>query len=324
MSVFLTGAGGFLGSAIIDAASEDRRDLIALFRPKSGVIADHERSGLAPVLGDLRQPGAWQEALSRASAVIHCAAAPSGDFPTQLAGTVLATENLLASLPAHLERFVHVSSFSVYDFSAPRIGGRLDEDTPLESRPLRRDAYTMTKLIQERMIRAHCRAMGIPLVVVRPGAIYRHVGDWDHGRALRAGPFDLIFAPLASMRLIHVEDCARAIIAALDAKVCGELVVNLIGDETTNHWSHHRRARRSGVDTGIPLPVPYIFIRMAGVAAMVASTLLFKGRARLPELLDLPRQQARWRPLRYSSRRAKAALNWSSIHGSLGQHRQRK
>jgi nucleoside-diphosphate-sugar epimerase len=129
-------------------------------------------AGVELVTGDLRQPGNWRDALGGIDAVIHCAAAASGDLPTQLAGTVLTTENLLAALPRGLRRFVHVSSFSVDDFAAPRWPAVLDEDTPLERKPLRRDAYTQTKLQQERMIRAFCEAQDIPLAVMRPGAIY--------------------------------------------------------------------------------------------------------------------------------------------------------
>jgi nucleoside-diphosphate-sugar epimerase len=52
---------------------------------------------------------------------------------------VLATENLLAALPADLRRFVHVSSFSVYDFDDPRTFGTLSEETAIETHPSRRD-----------------------------------------------------------------------------------------------------------------------------------------------------------------------------------------
>lgn len=142
--------------------------------------------------------------------MVHCAAA-FGDLASQLAGTVLATEHLLAALPARARRIVHVSSLSVYDFDAPRGGGVLDERTPLEPAPLRRDAYTQTKLIQERLVSDYAAAHGIELVVVRPGAIYGPGKDWDAGTGLRAGRFDLIFAPFARMRLIHVDNCADAI-----------------------------------------------------------------------------------------------------------------
>ncbi|MGX7953606.1 NAD-dependent epimerase/dehydratase family protein [Tsuneonella sp. HG249] len=315
MSVFLTGAGGFLGSAVLEVLREAEIPTTALFRPSGRGSAKSASLGMVQVLGDLRQPGRWQEPLSGATAVIHCAAAATGDLPTQLGGTVLATENLLAALPATLKRFIHVSSLSVYDFSAPGFGGRLDEKTPLEPRPLRRDAYTQTKLIQERMVRAHCRSKGIPLAIIRPGAIYSQPGDWDHGRALRMGPFDLIFAPLGSMRLVHVDDCARAIVAALGAEIEGELVLNLVGDEQPSHWGFHRLARKSGVETGIPVPIPYALVRLAGAAAALASRLFFGGRARLPEMLDLPRQQARWRPLKYSNMCAKTALRFAPRGG---------
>lgn len=309
MKVFVTGAAGFLGSAVAKAAAASGHRVTAMHRPASRPTYGAE--GIEPVAGDLRQDGAWCEALAQCDAVIHCAAAASGDLATQLAGTVLATENLLAALPAGLTRFVHVSSFSVYDFGAPRLFGTLDETTDLEHHPERRDAYTQTKLLQEEMIRTHCRAHGIPLVVVRPGAIYGPGKDWDFGRAMTLGRFDLIFAPRSRMRLVHVDDCARALAAALTAPVEGELVVNVVGEDQPSHWAFHRRAKRAGAKVGTPIPVPYVAVRALGGAAWLASRLLFGGKARLPEMLDLPRQETRWRNLRYSAHQAKDRLSWS-------------
>lgn len=306
MRVFVTGAAGFLGRATARAAAAAGHSVLAMHRPASRLAIE----GVEPVAGDLRQPGAWVQALAGADAVIHCAAAASGDLATQLAGTVLATEQLLAALPAALVRFVHVSSFSVYDFGTPATRGSISEASALESHPHRRDAYTQTKLIQEEMIRAHCRARGIALVVVRPGAIYGPGKDWDFGRAMRVGRFDLIFAPLARMRLVHVEDCAAALIAALSAPVDGELIVNVVGAEQPTHWGFHRRARRAGAPVGRAVPVPYLAVRALGGAAWLASRLFFGGKARLPEMLDLPRQEARWRNLRYPARMAQERLSW--------------
>lgn len=305
MRVFVTGAAGFLGTAVAQAAAAAGHQVLALHRPTSQLAY----GGVEPVAGDLRQPGAWREALGEAEAVIHCAAAASGDLATQLAGTVLATENLLAALPAGLKRFVHVSSFSVYDFGAPGMFGSLDERTELERRPERRDAYTQTKLIQEAMIRAHCREHAIALVVARPGAIYGPGKDWDFGRAMRLGKLDLIFAPLARMRLVHVDDCARALVTALEAPVESEVIANIVSEDQPTHWSFHRRARRAGAPVGLAVPVPYAVVRAIGGAAWLTSRLFFGGKARLPEMLDLPRQEVRWRNLRYPSAAARA-LGW--------------
>lgn len=310
MRVLVTGAGGFLGRAVVRAAQAAGHDVLAMHRPASPIAGEAPPPGVTAISGDLRQAGEWREALDGVAAVIHCAAAASGDIATQLAGTVLATENLLAALPSGLTRFVHVSSLSVYDFAAPGWRGRLDEETPLETRPQRRDAYTTTKLRQEAMVRAHCRAAGVPLAVVRPGAIYGPGKDWDHGTALKLGGLDLIFAPLSPMRLIQVDNCAEAIVAALACPIADELIVNLVDEEQPGHWRFHRRACRAGAAVGLAVPVPYLAVRGLGALAWIASRLFFAGKARLPEWLDPPRQQVRWRPLRYGNDKARQALGW--------------
>jgi len=302
MKVLVTGAGGFLGRAVVTEAVAAGHEVKAMHRPAS--LPRTAPAGVTVVPGDLRQRGNWQEALKDVDAVIHCAAAASGDLATQLAGTVLATENLLEALPKGLARFVHVSSFSVYDFGAPKWPAALDEGTPLEGRPLRRDAYTQTKLQQERMVRDFCAAQGVPLVVLRPGAIYGPGKDWGFGKAMSVGPVDLIFAPFSRMRLIHVRNCAAAMVAALDEPTAPETVVNLVDDEQPTHWGFHRAARRAGAPTGIGVPVPYWAVRALGGLARFASKAFFGGRARLPEWLDLPRQQVRWRPMRYRNAEA--------------------
>ncbi len=305
MKVLVTGAGGFLGRAIVSEALAAGHTVRAMHRPASLPPAGTLPEGVELVAGDLRQPGHWRDSLEGIDAVIHCAAAASGDLPTQLAGTVLATENLLAALPRGLGRFVHISSFSVYDFAAPRWPAVLDETTALEQRPLRRDAYTQTKLQQEKMVRAFCAAQGVPLAVLRPGAIYGPGKDWDFGKALSFGPFDLIFAPFSRMRLIHVRNCATAIVTALDRPQTSETVVNLVDDEQPTHWGYHHRARRAGARVGLAIPVPYMAVRALGGLVWLASRTFFHGRARLPEWLDLPRQQVRWRPMRYRNAEAR-------------------
>jgi len=308
----VTGAAGFLGRMVVEAALAAGHHVLAMHRPAS-LPPGQGPANLTILPGDLRRRGAWEGGLAGVEGVIHCAAAGSGDVATQLAGTVLATENLLAALPGTLQRFVHVSSFSVYDFSAPGWHGTLDEATPLEPDPLRRDAYTQTKLQQERMVRAHCAAGAIPLVVARPGAIYGPGKDWGFGKAMSAGRFDLIFAPLARMRLIHVRNCADALVAALTVPVESEEVFNLVDSEQPSHWAFHCRARRAGAAAGIGVPVPYLAVRALGLAARIASKLFFARRARLPEWLDLPRQEVRWRPLRYGNARSQALLGPGTV-----------
>ena len=308
MRVLVTGASGFLGRSVVRQCAEAGHETIALIRP----LASTERLGwpssVQVIRGDLRQRGDWCAAMGNVDAVIHLAAGTSGGLPDQLAASVVATENLLACLTGkRLQRFVHCSTFSVYDVTAAR--GRLTEESPLETHPERRAAYTWTKLVQEKLVRDWAEAEAVPLAILRPGQIFGPGKLWDEGAAVRAGSLDLIFAPFSRMRLTHVDNCAAAFVRALDSQATG--VFNIVDDDLPTHASYHRQCIRAGAKTGIGVYIPWFLVVLGGLMVRLINKLFFRGRAKLPELLDLPRQRARWKPLRYSNARAKAELGWS-------------
>lgn len=312
MKVLVTGASGFLGRSVVRAAVEAGHDVLALVRPTANVDALAWPKAVRIIHGDLRQVGDWAKQIDDIDAVIHLAAAPSGDLPTQLSGTVVATENLLGKLRMEsLARFVHVSSFSVYDYSAVGTGGTLTEATPLERKPEKRDAYTITKIIQERLVQDACRKAGTHLVVIRPGAIVGPGKDWGFGRVLKLGRWDVVFSPGATFPLVYVDDCAAAIVKALSAPVPAGSVFNVVDDQLPTYGQFHRLARRVGANVGSALYLPWSVVSLIGGTVSLINRVVFAGRAKVPEFLDRTRQRVRWQPMSYSSRAAKEQLGWS-------------
>ena len=311
MRVLVTGASGFLGKSVVRAAAVAGHRVVALVRPTADVSNLGWPDNVEVVKGDLRQMGAWRDHLD-VDLVIHLAAAPSGDIATQFAGTVQATENLLDSLQLRsLRRFIHISSFSVYDYSIRPKHGIIDEATALESQPQARDAYTITKMLQESLVIDRCDDTGLECVIIRPGAIYGPGKDWDCGTALSFKSFDLLFGPLGAFRLTYVDNCADAIVRAIDADVGKARVFNIVDDECPSLWKYHNACRRAGARAGFVIPVPWLLIAALGRMVRLVNRLAFRNRAKLPELLEYRRQQARWRPLRYSNALARNVLGWT-------------
>lgn len=313
MKVLVTGASGFLGREVVKAAVSAGHQVVALVRPTAELSKLGWPTSVQVVRGDLRQVCNWATEIDDVEAVAHLAAAPSGDLPTQFSGTVVATENLLAHLPTRsLRRFVHVSSFSVYDYASVGFGGTLTEETPIDFAPQERDAYTVTKIAQERLVTEACQAAGTHLVIIRPGAIVGPGKDWGFGRVMKLGRFDLIFSPGAKFPLTYVSNCAQSIVTALDAQVPSGSVYNVVDDELPTYGEFHRLGRRFAHQTvGPALYLPWLGVRLLGAAVSLVNRLAFSGRAKLPELLDWRRQSVRWRPMTYSNRAAKQDLGWS-------------
>jgi nucleoside-diphosphate-sugar epimerase len=313
VTVLITGANGFLGRRVVRAAARAGHDVRALVRPGAEPAAELVESGGTEIVrGDLRAAGPWCEVAAQADAVVHLASATSGDLAAQVAGSVRATEQLLAALdPTVVRRFVHISSFSVYDLGALTAGSVVDECTRLETDPIDRDAYTATKLFQEGLVRDAFATHPERLVVLRPGMIYGPGHDWGWGTALTLGTrLGVVVAPRATMRLVYVDNCADAAVAALGAPGAGGATIDVVDDDLPTHAELLRLGRRAGGPMRIGLPVPWPAAAGLGRLAAVVDRRWFAGRARLPELLASTRLAARWRPLRYDNSLAHEVLGW--------------
>ena len=156
-------------------------------------------------------------AFAGVDAVIHAAAAMSGDEARMQRDTVTATEKTMQAVAkAKVARVVLVSSLSVYGTGALRAGALVDEDTPLERCPALRDAYCRAKLAQEIAALDGARASGTDLCILRAGAVWGPGRLWNAHLGLALGPVLLRLGKDGQIPLIHVETCAEALVRAAE------------------------------------------------------------------------------------------------------------
>ena len=191
---------------------------VALARPGSGAGDALEAAGHEVAREDLRRPGdGLRSLLAEADAVYHLASGIAGGWRATFDTNVTATENLVDALreAAFRGRLVHVSSFSVYGLNQLPPGSLVDESTPIEPEPWRRDDYAWTKVLQERVIRRLEGEEGPELVVVRPGTIYGPERRFHYrlGRPLGDGAL-LVLGGRNTLPLTYVENTASLLAEA--------------------------------------------------------------------------------------------------------------
>src|ERR687897_1533868 len=96
MRIFLTGATGYIGAAVLDAFVRSGHRVDALVR-NSMQAAQVQRRGATPVLGDLREPASFADAAATVDGIVHTALEKS-QRKAEVDGKVVDT--LLASAAA--------------------------------------------------------------------------------------------------------------------------------------------------------------------------------------------------------------------------------
>jgi dihydroflavonol-4-reductase len=222
-TVLVTGASGFLGSAIAAALRARGHSVRVLVRPSS------RRTNLNPADtvcdGDLRDRASLASALNGARYLFHAAADyrlwardPKEIHRNNLEGTRLIMEEALS---AGVERIVYTSSVATLK---PIEGGSATEDRPLgEGEGI--GAYKRSKVAAERLVEAMIERDGLPAIIVNPST---PIGPRD----VRPTPTGRIIIEAASGRmpafvdtglnLAHVDDVAAGHLAALDRGRIGE------------------------------------------------------------------------------------------------------
>ncbi|MCA9672378.1 MAG: NAD-dependent epimerase/dehydratase family protein [Myxococcales bacterium] len=210
--VLVTGATGFLGLRTVDFLLEAGYMVRALVRGSSDTSALRERN-VEIVVGSLEPAVGLDAAVSGVDAIVHSAGGGRAIGKDALfAANTETTRNLIEAAKRsapQLERFVLVSSLAAH--------GPSDDGRPRDVKSPRRPVtqYGASKAAAETLALAEADAL--PVTVLRPPVIY--------------GPGDARILPLfkwaargvvplpsiaESASMVHVDDCARAILRILE------------------------------------------------------------------------------------------------------------
>src|SRR5262245_31113305 len=223
--VFMTGASGFVGSAIARALIRSGFAVRALVRPSSP-RTNLNGLDIAIAEGDMRDPAAVARAVKGARYVFHVAAdyrlwarRPDDIEGNNVEGTRVVIE---AARAAGVERIVYTSSVATLNPAQP--GCSADETMPLaEAEAI--GSYKRSKIAAERLVESMIADDGLPMVIVNPTA---PIGPRD----VRPTPTGRIIIEAASghmpafvdtgLNLVHVDDVAAGHLAALHRGRIGE------------------------------------------------------------------------------------------------------
>lgn len=182
----VTGATGFLGSHLVAALSRCGSEVVALVRDRTRTPFDVENQAHL-VVGSMDAPARLDEAMKGVDVVYHCAAATTSGATWDIhhRDTILGTERVLeAAYRGGKPRVVHVSSVVVYGLRS-RLEEPVHESFPLDDDSDRWAYYQRAKIGAEERAFHYSQALGLPVVVLRPGILY------GPGRPIRAGLMQL-------------------------------------------------------------------------------------------------------------------------------------
>jgi len=225
----VTGASGFVGSAVVRALLSRGRRVRALVEPRAD-LANLEGLDLETRECDVTDEASVRRGLEGATSLFHLAAiyklwAPDPEplFRVNVEGT---TAVLLAALAARVERVVMTSSIM-----AVGLGG--DEEKKFDLFDLA-GTYTLTKYLSERVALRFAKA-GLPLVVVNPGMPFgpRDRAPTPTGQiVLRFLKREVPALGAGSLSVVDDDDCAEGHVLAEEKGRVGERYI-LTGHDVT-------------------------------------------------------------------------------------------
>lgn len=250
----ITGATGFVGSAVLAAALADGHRVRALARRPQA-----EAAGVEWVRGDLSDTAALAMLVSGADAVIHVAGLTNTPDPAAFeTANVTGTANVLAAMKAaKAARLVFVSS--------------------LASRMPALSAYGASKARAETLV----EASGLDWTIVRPPGVYGP-RDVDYLEMFRTAKWGFVpLPPGGASSIMHADDLAALLVILANHTAPTRKQIYEPDDGREGGWSHKELAQAIGCAVGRrSVFAPHLPRAVLAVAA--ASDRLIRGdRARL-------------------------------------------
>ena len=241
MRLAVTGATGFVGSHLLDAALAAGHEVAALTRREQT-----QREGVDWISGDLHDRGALERLVSDADAVIHVAGVITGHNRAVFEkGNVEGTLAMLAAATAGgVRRFVHVSS--------------------LAAREPKLSLYGASKARAEDLV----MGSGLDWAIVRAPAVYGP-GDKETLELFRMAKLGLmLMPPKGRVSVLHADDLARLLLALTGPQARSNILIEA-DDGRLGGWTHREFARALGNAVGtkpVIVSSPGILLRLAARA----------------------------------------------------------
>jgi len=170
MKVAVTGAGGFLGRALIKKLLESGHEPLALVK-KELYAAELQKSGVNAIARDLSTASDCHSILLGYDAVVHCAALTRdfGRWEDFNKFNIATTQNIIEQAKkAEVGKFIHISTTAVYGNERNHYG--TDEDANYGQQIV--DPYTRSKIISDQNVIDFMQDTGFPGIILRFGNIW--------------------------------------------------------------------------------------------------------------------------------------------------------
>ncbi|MFM1872000.1 MAG: hypothetical protein RL398_1422, partial [Planctomycetota bacterium] len=264
--VVVLGGTGFLGRRCVRLLREAGRPVTLVVRKPHLLPPELREGGVRVFVGDAADAKVLAAAFEGADAVLHLATV-AGDDPARVEQVMADGVRIAANAAraAKVRRLVYTSSTAaLWLGDRGRIGGDCGTD-PL---PIDRSAYARGKIAAEVELAA-ARRGGLSVTVVRPaivvgkGGIREHsgVGLWVRdNQCVGWGRGD---SPLP---FVLADDCAKGLVAALDAPAAEGKDYNLAGDvrPTAQEYMTELAARSGRAYRFHPTPLRWMWLQELG------------------------------------------------------------
>ena len=329
MRILLTGATGFIGSAILRQLIQRGDNVHVLVRPNSN---KKNLRGLdcKIFLGDLKDLSSIEPAIKTCQVLMHVAA----DYrlwalnPEELTTTnVDGTKNIMtAAINANVKKIIYTSS--VATLGKNRNNMPANEDTPSSLSDMI-GVYKKSKFLAEQEVRRMIVDESLPAIIVNPSA---PIGPRD----LKPTPTGQIIVKAANgeipayiktgLNVVHVDDVAQGHLLALERGVIGERYIlggeNLTFKEILELVSEctEKAAPTISISPNVVLPIAYLVQAWATLTKSSEPFITVDGVRMSRQVMYYDSKKAELK-LGYKSRSAKEAIRdaikWFGEHGYL-------
>ncbi len=236
--VFVTGATGYLGSAIAARLARAGHIVIGLTRDRARA-SSIAAAGVQPLVGDIGEPASFIGALKNCDVAVHAAVDPREPAvrDQQMLDLVRA-----AAEDGRVRRFLYTSGMWIHGDTGDQV---VDEDSPLAPLPISRHRPAHEDLALD------LARLDVASVVLRPTIVYGEsrgiLGDVfaearDHRTVTMPGDGSQFWG------LVHREDVAEAYALALEHAKGGERWILNDGSLLTAREVHSAIARVTGAE----------------------------------------------------------------------------